>query len=127
MVKHWSKLQSGVALSSAEAELYACNRAATELLGLRQLCQDLGEQKSAQCMIDASACKSMLSRTGVGKSKHIEIGELWLQEKVERGAIAIHKVGRAHNCSDAFTHYWSPKDAATHFNDMGLEMGPREV
>ena len=39
-IKHWSRMQASVALSSAEAELYACNKAAAECLGMAYLCND---------------------------------------------------------------------------------------
>ena len=120
MVKHWSKLQSGVALSSGEAELYACNKSATESLVFKQLCVDLGDNKSIHCHVDASACKGMVMREGAGKAKHIDVAELWLQEKITEGRLVVHKVARERNCSDALTHYWTIKDSESHFNCMNL-------
>ena len=119
-IKHWAKLQSGVALSSAEAELYACNKSATEVLGLKQLCWDLGDDKDVECRVDASACHSMLHRSGIGKTKHIQIADLWLQEKVNEGLLSVIKIGREINCADALTHYWSSKDGPPHFKSMNL-------
>ena len=40
--KVWTKQQSIVATSSSEAELYACNRAATESMGVQAFPKDLG-------------------------------------------------------------------------------------
>ena len=45
-IKSWSKTQQGVTLSSAEAELVAMNKAASEVLGALSMYEDLGESRS---------------------------------------------------------------------------------
>ena len=123
-LKHWSRMQSNIALSSAEAELYACNKAAAECIGISHLCNDLGKEKGVQIMIDASATKGILMKQGIGRLKHLEVQELWLQECVDAKRLTIHKIPRNQNCSDALTHHWSPKDAENHFTVMGLSPTP---
>ena len=80
LVKAWTKQQSIVATSTAEAELYAGNRAATESMGVQAFAKDLGRVVTIRLHIDSSAALSIISRTGLGKAKHIEIQHLWLQE-----------------------------------------------
>ena len=82
LIKAWTKQQSIVATSTAEAELYAGNRAATEWMGVQAFAKDLGRVVPIRLHIDSSAALSMISRTGLGKAKHIEIQYLWLQEAV---------------------------------------------
>ncbi len=52
---------------------------------------------------DSSAAKSIASRRGCGKVRHLETRELWLQEKVARGDLEIRKVRGEENVADALT------------------------
>ena len=76
LIKAWTKQQSIVATSTAEAELYAGNRAATESMGVQAFAKDLGRVVTIRLHIDSSAALSIISRTGLGKAKHIEIQHL---------------------------------------------------
>ena len=58
LIKAWTKQQSKVATSTAEAELYAGNRAATASMGVQAFANDLG-----RLHIDSSAALSIISRT----------------------------------------------------------------
>ena len=40
----------------------------------------------------------------MGKVRHVEVNQLWLQEKVTSGEIEVVKVPRAENRADALTH-----------------------
>ena len=64
LVKSWSRRQTIVATSSAEAELYATNLACSEALGLQSLCQDLGIASEVNVYVDASAALGILRRSG---------------------------------------------------------------
>ena len=60
-VKTWSSAQAAVALSSAEAELYALTKGAAQVLGLMSLMEDFGVYVTATVHADASAaCASVL-------------------------------------------------------------------
>ena len=41
---------------------------------------------------DSSAAKSFVGRQGLGKMKHLEIRDLWLQKEVRDGKVMVHKV-----------------------------------
>ena len=71
VVKSWSKTQGPIALSSGEAEYYSLVKAATEGFGLQALAEDLGWSFDVQLHVDSSAAKSMASRKGVGKVRHL--------------------------------------------------------
>ena len=78
LIVAWAKQQSIVATSSAEAELFAGNRAATESVGVQAFAKDLGRAVPIRLHIDYSAALSIISRTGLGRAKHVEIQHLWL-------------------------------------------------
>eukprot|EP00974_Lingulodinium_polyedra_P053973 5190016-Lingulodinium_polyedra.AAC.1 len=71
-----------------------------ELLGVQQFGSELGYGVVAHINCDSSAVKGMLFRKGCGKVKHIEVKQLWLQEKVRSGAIGYEKVPRSRHPGD---------------------------
>ena len=105
ILAHWSKSQSNVALSSAEAELNATVKGLSELIGLSNLIQETQRVPvSLVLCTDASACKGMLLRHGAGKVKHLSVKQLWAQECVKTFQIDVLKVPREKNPSDVLTH-----------------------
>ena len=104
-IMHWSKAQSNVALSSAEAELNACVKGLSELLGLFNLVSEvLRIVPSLKLCTDASACRGMLLRHGAGKVNHLSVKQLWSQEVVQNFGVQIDRVARANNPADLLTH-----------------------
>ena len=41
---------------------------------------------------DSTAAKSVVSRRGLGKMRHIEIRDMWLQKEVCEGKVKVFKV-----------------------------------
>ena len=70
--------------------------------------------------LDSSAAKGICHRRGAGKVKHLEVKQLWLQEKVMSKEIKMIKIPRADNPSDCLTHYWTAKDVSHHFKLLGV-------
>ena len=54
---------------------------------------------------DASAAIAIASRRGLGQVRHIEVCQLWLQEKVRSGEVKVVKVGTDENVADSLTKY----------------------
>ena len=107
-VKHWSSTQTLISLSSGEAEYYGCVRAASQTIGFKSMLKDLGvNRERIRLKTDASVAQSLASRRGLGGIRHIEVNQLWLQEKVGNGDIEIEKVKGTVNRADALT---KPKD-----------------
>ena len=71
---------------------------------------------------DSSAAKGAALRTGCGRLKHIQICQLWVQERVAAGEVEIRKVGRELNMSDLCTHHWNVKEGRNHLGRMGVEI-----
>ena len=104
-IKTYSTTQDTIALSSGEAEYYGLVRIAAHCLGIRSLLRDLDITCSIKLFTDASAAKGIASRRGAGKIRHIEVNQLWLQEKVSCGDISVHKVDGCDNIADILTKY----------------------
>ena len=104
-IKTWSVNQGYIALSSGEAEYYGAVRGASQALGLKAMLSDLGVHVGVELMVDASAAIGIAMRRGLGKVRHIELNELWLQEQVARGRLSICKVDGRKNCADSLTKH----------------------
>ena len=108
VIKHWASTQTLISLSTGEAEYYGCVRAGSHGLGIKSMLEDLGVlEKRLRIKTDASVAKSLASRRGLGGVRHIEVNQLWLQEKVNEGKIEIEKVKGEINRADVLT---KPRD-----------------
>ena len=104
-VKHWSKTQTTVSLSSGEAELHGICAGVAQGLGLQQVFKDLGFDYKVRVFSDATAAIGIARRRGMGKIRHLDCSDLWIQEKIRNKQITIHKVLGTDNPADAFTKY----------------------
>ena len=75
---------------------------------------DLGVDLGLEVRTDASAAKGIASRKGIGKVRHIEVCQLWSQDKVRLGEIVITKVDGKDNAADALTKPTSAEEIAKH-------------
>ena len=122
VIKHWSSTQRLVALSSGEAELYAMNKGAAEAMGVRSLGRDIGMEFEIVLRTDASAAIGMISRRGLGKVRHLDTNDLWLQGALRNGEIDVEKVDGYSNIADVLTKYVTAEDLARHMREMGFHM-----
>ena len=111
LIRCYSKRQASIALSSGEAELYAINLAAREVLGISQLAAESGHDLRLQLYTDATAVIGMVHRSGVGRLKHVSVQSLWLQDLVGSGQIAIDKIPRERNVADYLTKHWDARNS----------------
>ena len=102
-IKGWSKTQTSITLSSAEAELVAICKLAAEMIGLGSVAADFGREMKITMYADSSAAIAIAKRRGAGKLRHINIGLLWIQEKTEQEELIIKKVKGISNPSDTMT------------------------
>ena len=100
-----STTQSLQALSSGEAEFYACVKGASTGLGLVSLAADFGVALKLRLRTDSSASIGISERKGAGRIRHIATRTLWLQHHIARGAIDIRKVLGTVNPADLGTKH----------------------
>jgi hypothetical protein len=105
LLKSWAKTQTPLATSSGEAELYAAVKGGAELFGMQSLAADLGVRLNARLKVDAKATIGMVHRTGLGKLRHVEVGNLWIQGAVKNGRIRVDKVLGSENIADLMTKH----------------------
>ena len=95
--------QATVALSSGEAEYYALTRGVAAGRMSQQIWQIVGYELPLIAKTDSTAGKGIAQRKDVGKLKHLELRELWLQSYVQDGKVQIRKEPTATNVADLGT------------------------
>ena len=58
---------------------------------------------------DATAAIGMVHRLGLGKVRHLAMGDLWIQHHVRLVKIRVSKKSGLENPSDAQTKYFGPE------------------
>ena len=119
-IKSWSSNQTIIALSSAEAELYALLKGACQTLGLKSMAADLGDEVQAGLWSDASAAIAISQRSGLGKLRRIQTQFLWLQERVSAKELKLTKVLGTSNPADMLTKHLARPDLDRHLEFSGL-------
>ena len=103
LVKHWSTTQKSITLSSGEAELGGVVKAASEALGLQSVAEDLGVLLRIALCADSSAAIGICRRAGIGRVRHLAVGQLWIQELVRDEVVDLYKVRGEENPADLLT------------------------
>ena len=104
-IKTYSQTEETIALSSGESEFYGIVKTATMGLGMKGLLEDIRIEVGIQVNTDSSAAKSMAMRKGAGRVRHIEVRELWVQDRVAKGELQIFKVKGEFNVADGLTKH----------------------
>ena len=120
-IKFWSVNQKVIALSSGEAEFYGIVSGSSQAIGVQSMAKDLGLELTIRVNTDASAAKGIASRRGVGKIRHIEVSQLWVQDKVANGQLTISKIGTRDNIADILTKHVDNETIKRHVLAMGCE------
>ena len=121
-IKSWSSNRTIIALSSAEAELYALLKGAAQSLGLRSMAHDFGDGPTVGLYSDASAAIAISQRTGLGKLRHIQTQFLWLQERVSHKELSLAKDHGTANPADMLTKPLAQADLQRHLEFANLRV-----
>ena len=103
MIKAWSKTQSSIALSSGESEVYASLKAYAEAVGTLSLMKDFGYDMKGKVLGNASAALGVIHRKGLGRTRHIDTGMLWIQQTAAETRLEYNKVLGSDNPADLLT------------------------
>ena len=113
-----------IALSAGEADYYGIVKAAPIGLGFAGMMRELGcEGVKLRVSTDASAGKAMTTRIGTGQVIHLEVSQLWVQDKVRKGELELRKVNGLENPADKLTKYMGREGLDTHFRNTGVPLG----
>ena len=121
VIKSYSRQQRVVALSSAEAELYAMVAASAESLAIIAYARDLGVSLGGEVYTDSAAALGITHRAGIGKVRHLRTQGLWVQEVRVAGRLHYKKVLGTKNPSDVLTKHVPGELLERHLEVTGAE------
>jgi hypothetical protein len=120
-LKSWSSTQTTIALSSAEAELYAMSKCAQQMASLMSIARDFGIELAAVVHSDATAALGIAYRRGLGgKTRHVKVQYLWIQDAVENKEFEIKKVGALENPADMLTKFLAHDPHTKHAYNLSM-------
>ena len=73
--------------------------------GLQSMMPELGIEVKLFFMTDPAGAKSFSSTRGLGRMRHVEVKDLWLQELVQKGRLHMLKINGLVDVADALTKY----------------------
>eukprot|EP00973_Karenia_brevis_P050115 6955308-Karenia_brevis.AAC.1 len=65
---------------------------------------------------DSNAAKSFVCRRGLGKMRHLEIRDLWLQKEGYDGKLVVENIPGEENPADLMTKILGVKDISSRLN-----------
>ena len=122
MIKIWSKTQALVAFSPGESELYATLKASAEILGILSMLTDFGFSMAGEIWGDAQAALGIINRNGLGKTRHIQTGLLWIQQVTAQKRLSFGKVLGKDNPADLFTKHLDCNTMGQHLKKLKCEL-----
>ena len=95
---------------------------ALEGLGIQSVARDLETSCRLNLHMDASATMCLANRRGLGKAKHVDMQNLWIQDASKSGWFATKKVDTSVNLADLMT---KPIPKATAHEPHGIRVRER--
>ena len=121
-LKFWAKTQQTVAMSSAEAELMALVKGCCEGLGAQAFLADAGvKAQRISVHTDASAAIGIVHRLGVGRTRHLDVAMLWVQQKQWKQRLEVVKIDGKKNPADMFTKNVPREVCEAHMTELQFE------
>jgi hypothetical protein len=103
VIAMWARTQPVVALSSCEAELLAASVAVQEGKLIQSILGELRIDAKLVVLCDSSSARQLIAKRGLGRLKHLQTRQLWLQDELKAERITILPVSSLDNIADLFT------------------------
>ena len=103
LVDSWVPSDQVRALSSGEAELYGIVDGSARGIFTKHMHEEMGRTINIDVETDSMAAIGMCSRTGVGKTRHIQVRWLWIQDAIRDKVVRLRKVRGTDNEADMGT------------------------
>ena len=85
---------------------------------------DLGIPGSLTLRADAQAAIGICRRSGIGRVRHLAVGQLWIQERIREKTIALEKVAGESNPAGAATKHLCAESLRKCYAALGCETRP---
>ena len=111
LVDSWVASDQVRALSSGERELYGIVDGSARGIFTKHMYEEMGRNINIDVETDSTTAIGMCSRTGVGKTRHMQVRWLWIQDAIREKVVRLRKVSGTENVADMGTKYL---DGPTH-------------
>ena len=88
---------------------------------MQSVAADLGIPGTLTLRADAQAAIGICRRSGIGRVRHLAIGQLWIQEWTREKSISLEKVAGNRNPVDAATKHFSADRLRRCYAALGCE------
>ena len=102
-VDSWVASDQVQALSSGEAELHGIVDGSARGIFTKHMYEEMGRTINIDVETDSTAAIGMCSRTGVGKTRHIQVRWLWIQDAIRDKVVRLREVRGTDNEADMGT------------------------
>ena len=99
----WAKRQQVMAMSTAESELWAAVKSASESFGIQSMAKDMGIKCWLKLHLDAASTLRLVNRLGLGMGKHVDMPNLRIQEVPKSKKFVTKNVRGQVNPADLMT------------------------
>ena len=104
-----------------EAAMYALVKCAAHTKGLTSMMADYGISTTGTVCTDATAAIGMAHRQGLGKTRHVDVQYLWIQQEIAERRFALEKVRTDANPADLFTTPLNREVIDKHLVTLGVQ------
>ena len=87
---------------------------------MQSIAHDLGIHYTVHILTDASAAIGIVRRRGLGRVRHLDVTDLWVQQKIRNNDVTIQKIPGQENMADALTKIMQRPLMVKHLTAMGL-------
>ena len=77
-----------------------------------------------QLHADSAAAIGICRRTGIGRVRHLAVGQLWIQERLRERALTLYMVSGPDNPADLLTKHLASAAIGAHLR--ALHVGPED-
>jgi hypothetical protein len=103
LVMRNSRTQPTISKSSCEAELSALDSVATESIHVATIVEEIGLKSQVELQVDASAVEGFLWKRGMGRMRHLQVKQLWLQDAMAKKRFILSRIDSQCNPADLLT------------------------
>ena len=90
-------------------------------MGMLAIMKDFGWNMYGEVYGDASAALGIINRRGLGRTRHIDTGLLWIQKTAAEKRLAYYKVLGTDNPADLMTKHLCKEVIEKHCSSLGVE------
>ncbi len=89
-------------------------------IGIKSMCKVMGLEVEVQVNTDSSAARSISSRRGAGRVRHVEVRKSWALERARRGEFPVITAHGEDNIADGLTKHVERSKMDMHMEKCGF-------